>query len=55
MDAYAKRKIVAGLYIQAQVANDHLRMLDVYSTPDFTDFLNTPSHWYWVLKLEFFI
>jgi hypothetical protein len=52
---YAKRKIVDGLFLHAQVANDHLRMLDVYSTPDFNDFLINPTHWYWVFKLEYFI
>lgn len=52
---YAKKEIVKGMNIHFQAANDHLRMLDVYSTADMADFLITPKHWYWVTRFEYSI
>lgn len=51
----AKKQIVKGMDIHFQAANDHLRMLDVYSTADMADFLITPEHWYWVTRFEYSI
>ncbi len=51
----AKKEIVSGFSVNLQVANDHLKMLDVYSTPDFYDFLVQPNHWYWVVNLSYSI
>jgi hypothetical protein len=48
---YARKEIVPGFSIYAQVADDHMRMLDVFSTPDFREFLPERDHWYWALKL----
>lgn len=52
---YAKKQLVKGMNIHFQAANDHLRMLDVYSTADMADFLLTPKHWYWVTRFEYSI
>lgn len=52
---YGKRKIYEGFSIYGQVASDHLKMLDVYSTPDFYELLLKKSHWYWVLNLSYSI
>jgi hypothetical protein len=51
--AYARRDIVPGLAVYAQVARDHIRMLDVFSTPDKTEFLPERNHWYWAVKLGY--
>lgn len=52
---YARKTIYNGFSIHAQVANDHIRMLDVFSTPDVTEFLTQKDHWYWVVKLGYSI
>lgn len=50
---YVRRDIVPGLAVYGQVARDHIRMLDVFSTPDKTEFLPERDHWYWALKLAY--
>jgi hypothetical protein len=50
---YARKDVMPGFAVHFQAANDHMKMLDVYSTPDFYDFLVRPSHWYWVVNLSF--
>jgi hypothetical protein len=49
----ARKDVLPGFAVQVQAANDHLKMLDVYSTPDFYDFLIRPNHWYWVVNLSY--
>lgn len=51
----ARKRIVEGFSINAQIASDHVKTLDVYSTPDFYDILVEKDHWYWVLKLVYSI
>jgi hypothetical protein len=50
---YARKDVLPGFAVHLQAANDHMKMLDVYSTPDFYDFLTRPSHWYWVVNLSY--
>jgi hypothetical protein len=51
----ARKQVYPGFAVQAQAASDHIKTLDVYSTPDFYDILKTKSHWYWVVKLTYSI
>lgn len=51
----ARKDLFSGFAITLQAANDHLKMLDVYSTPDFYDFLVKPNHWYWVVNMSYSI
>jgi hypothetical protein len=50
---YAQRNILPGMAVYGQIARDHIRMLDVFSTPDKTEFLPERDHWYWALKLAY--
>lgn len=52
---HARKKIYEGFSLNVQAASDHVKTLDVYSTPDFYDILKTKSHWYWVVKLIYSI
>ncbi len=50
---YARKDVFNGFSVHAQFANDHIRMLDVFSTPDFREFLQKKSSWYWAVKLAY--
>jgi hypothetical protein len=51
---YAKREIVTGLSIRAQVANDHFRTIDqVSSTANGVSSLQKPENWYYIISLNF--
>lgn len=52
---HARKRIYDGFAVNLQVASDHVKTLDVYSTPDFYDILVDKSHWYWVVKLIYSI
>jgi hypothetical protein len=52
---YAKKKVYDGFSIYAQAASDHIKMLDVYSSPNFYDFLVKKNQWYWAFKLAYSI
>lgn len=52
---YARKDVMPGFAVHFQAANDHMKMLDVFSTPDFYDFLTSPNHWYWVVNLSYSI
>jgi hypothetical protein len=49
----ARKDVYPGFWIYAQVANDHIRMLDQFSTPDTREFLTEKSDWYWAFKLAY--
>ena len=50
---YARKDVMPGFAVYAQVANDHIRMLDVYSTPDFREFMPEKENFYWAFKLAY--
>jgi hypothetical protein len=51
---YAKRKIIEGVNITAQVASDHLRHFDiVFATPSSIPATQRTRDWYYVVRLEF--
>jgi hypothetical protein len=50
-----EKRINALCKAQLQIANDHLRTVDVFGALDFYDYLRDPAHWYWVMRLEFAI
>lgn len=50
---HARKDIFPGFSIYGQVANDHIRMLDVFSTPDFREFMQDKKNFYWALKLAY--
>ncbi|MCD6024046.1 MAG: hypothetical protein K0Q91_962 [Fibrobacteria bacterium] len=49
----ARKDVYPGFFIYAQVANDHVRMLDVYSSPDFREFMPDKKNFYWAVKLAY--
>jgi len=52
---YARRQLFDKAWLHAQVANDHLRMVGVFSENQDDQALLNPTHWYWVLKLSYSI
>ena len=50
---HARKDVYPGFSIYAQVANDHIRMLDVFSTPDFREFMQDKKNFYWAFKLAY--
>ncbi len=50
---YARKDVYPGFSLHAQFANDHIRMLDVFSTPDIREFLQHKKSWYWAVKLAY--
>lgn len=49
----ARKDLYKGVSLYAQAANDHIRMLDQFSTPDFREFMVKKQDWYWAFKLAF--
>lgn len=52
---YARKNVFNGFSIYGQAARDHIRMVDVFSTPDKTEFLPYRDNWYWAIKLGYAI
>jgi hypothetical protein len=50
---HARKDIYPGFSIYGQLANDHIRMLDVHSTPDAREFMQDKKNFYWALKLAY--
>ncbi len=48
---YAAKTMYPGFTIYGQVADDHMRMLDEFSSPYYKEFLPERKHWYWAFKL----
>jgi hypothetical protein len=49
----ARKDVYNGFSIYAQLANDHVRMIDQFSTPDTREFLTEKTDWYWAFKLAY--
>ena len=52
---HASRNITDFLTVYAQVANDHMRLKDKYTTPQFIPVTNEKDHWYWLMRLQWAI
>ncbi len=52
---HASRSLTSFLSIYLQVANDHMRLKDKYARPEFVPITNTPSHWYWLTRIQWAI
>ncbi|HKP95602.1 MAG TPA: hypothetical protein VJ385_07585 [Fibrobacteria bacterium] len=52
---HASKKLNTFLTLYAQVANDHMRLKDGYTRPEFIPITNTPSHWYWLMRIQWMI
>ncbi len=50
---HARKDVLPGFSVYAQVANDHIRMLDVHSTPDIREFMQGKRNFYWAFKLAY--
>ncbi|HAO98529.1 MAG TPA: hypothetical protein DCQ83_00635 [Fibrobacteres bacterium] len=50
---YARRRIVNGLSVFVQAADDHLRHFNFAATPSTLPATSRPSDWYYVVRLEF--
>jgi hypothetical protein len=48
---YAQRKIVDGITLSAQAANDHARAWAFPTGKTYWGIMQDKSHWYWMLKL----
>ena len=50
---YAKRKLMNGINVYAQVASDHMRSIrPVEVTPERIPLTRTPTQWYYLIRLE---
>jgi hypothetical protein len=50
---YARKNVYEGFSLNLQVANDHIRMLDQFSTPDFREYMQEKKSWYWAVKMAY--
>jgi hypothetical protein len=50
---YARKNVYDGFSLNLQVANDHIRMLDQFSTPDFREYMQEKKSWYWSVKMAY--
>jgi hypothetical protein len=50
--AFLKKTIVPGLEAYLQVANDHFRVQDFNALPSYMPLTQTPSDWYYMLRLQ---
>jgi hypothetical protein len=53
--AYAKKSVNEHMAITAQVADDHLRLVDYYGHTNDQGVLQKKKNWYWALQLSFSI
>lgn len=49
---YALREIGSCWSIAFQLANDHMRLLDVYGRPESVPVTNRGRHWYWLSRIQ---
>ncbi len=52
---YAKKEVVSGFSVFAQVASDHFRTLDGEWQPNKREVMTKKDHWYYILKFSFSI
>ena len=50
---YAKKQVYEKFALYAQVARDHLRIMDQWGNTDHDDFLPNRNHWYWMFQLSY--
>ncbi len=50
-----KKSLYDGLAIYFQAANDHMRLLDNFSSQSQFEIFQTPKHWYWAFSLKYAI
>lgn len=51
----ARKNLYPGLAIFLQAANDHMRLLDSFSSQSNYEIFQTPQHWYWAFSLKYSI
>lgn len=51
----AKKSLYEGLAVYFQAANDHMRLLDNFSSQSQYEIFQTPKHWYWAFSLKYSI
>jgi hypothetical protein len=52
---HASRSLTKFLTVYAQVANDHMRLKDKNTTPQFVPVTNEKDHWYWLMRIQWAI
>jgi hypothetical protein len=52
---HASRNLTDVLTMYVQVANDHMRLKDKNTTPQFVPVTNEKDHWYWLARLQWAI
>ncbi len=50
---HAKKSLIPGIRLYAQVASDHMRIIDFLSLPSNEPVFHKPSEWYYLLRLEY--
>jgi hypothetical protein len=50
-----RKNLYEGLALYFQAANDHMRLLDNFSSQSQYEIFQTPQHWYWAVSLKFAI
>jgi hypothetical protein len=51
----ARKNLYPGLALFFQAANDHMRLLDNFSSQSNNEIFSTPQHWYWAFSLKYAI
>jgi hypothetical protein len=49
---HASRNITSFLTLYAQVANDHMRLKNGFTQPQYIPVTNEPDHWYWLMRIQ---
>jgi hypothetical protein len=52
---HASRNITSFLTLYAQVANDHMRLKNGFTQPQYIPVTNEPDHWYWLMRIQWAI
>lgn len=52
---HASRSLTQFLTVYAQVANDHMRLKDKNTTPQYVPVTNEKDHWYWLMRIQWAI
>jgi hypothetical protein len=50
-----QKQLYSGMSLYFQAANDHMRLLDNFSSQSSYEIFQTPQHWYWAFSLKFTI
>ena len=52
---YARKTVLKGFALSAQVANDHMRLVDYFGRTNPASVMQRPKNWYWVLQMTYSI